>query len=59
MSFVQQHNQVKGVWVKYHVASGNIVDVATAKFADVDEIQPIVVEKPQPRRETDPLEEYR
>lgn len=59
MSFVQQQDQTTDIWIRYHVASGDIVETAHKKFDGIDEIQPIVKRKPERLPSFDPLDAFR
>lgn len=59
MIFVQQQDQTKDIWLKYHVASGDLVETSHKKFDGIDEIQPIVKRDPDRQSSSDPLEAFR
>lgn len=56
---VQQHDETEGVWLLFHVASGDIIATSHKKFEGVDEIDPIKARRPEPQPFADPLGDYR
>ncbi|WP_181171687.1 hypothetical protein [Mesorhizobium sp. B2-6-7] len=58
MSFVQRFNPETGTYIKIHVATGDVVGEQKQPFPNVDEIEPIEVERPRARM-SDPLEVMR
>lgn len=59
MTYVQQHDETKGVWLLFHVASGDITATSHQKFDEIDEIQPIKARQPDAQPSTDPLGAFR
>lgn len=59
MSYVQQHDETKGVWLLFHVESGDIITTSHQKFEEIDEIQPIKHQAPELQPVTDPLGAFR
>jgi hypothetical protein len=59
LSYVQQHDETKGVWLLFHVATGDIITTSHQKFDEIDEIQPIKRQQPQTPPVVDPLGAFR
>lgn len=57
--FVQQEDRTKGVWIKYHVASGDIIDTSHKRYDGVDEIDPITKRELESPPSFDPLDGFR
>lgn len=56
---VQQHDETKGVWLLFDVASGDIIDTAFVKYDGIEEIEPIKASRPEPQKVSDPLGAFR
>lgn len=58
-AFVQSFDPNERVYVKIHVASGDVVGRQVQPYPSIDEIEPMELERPVRQAVADPLEAYR